>query len=70
MTCPVRSVSFGEIFGTALSRAAATPFLNQNGRMFVTLAHPDGAVESRSGILAFVEIEVKQPAALKLLPIT
>ena len=53
----VRSVSFGEIFGTALSRAAATPFLNQNGRMFVTLAHPDGAVESRSGILAFVEIE-------------
>src|SRR5690606_16724302 len=53
----VRSVSFGEIFGTALSRAAATPFLNQSGRMFVTLAHPDGAVESRTGILAFVEIE-------------
>jgi general secretion pathway protein D len=53
----VRSVSFGEIFGTALSRAAVTPFLNQHGRMFVTLSHPDGAVESRAGILAFVEIE-------------
>lgn len=53
----VRSVSFGDIFGTALATRTATPFLNQNGKMFVLLSMPDGNVATTTGILAFVEIE-------------
>jgi hypothetical protein len=53
----VRSVGFGDIFGPALANAAVKPFLNQNGRMFVSFSHPDGAVESSNGTIAFIEIE-------------
>jgi general secretion pathway protein D len=53
----VRSVSFGDIFGTTLATRAATPFLNQNGKMFVLLSMPEGNVATTTGILAFVEIE-------------
>ena len=53
----VRSVRFGDVFGSALSGSDVAPFLNQNGRMFVTLSHPDGAVERIAGSLAFIEIE-------------
>jgi hypothetical protein len=53
----VRSVLFGDVFGPALANNPATPFLNQNGKMYVTLAMPDGAVQSNTGILAFIEIE-------------
>lgn len=54
----VRSVTFGDIFGPALAGGALQPFLNQNGRTFVSFSHPDGAVESSNGILAFVEVEM------------
>lgn len=53
----VRSVLFGDVFGPALANNPATPFLNQNGKMYVTLAMPDGAAQSNTGILAFIEIE-------------
>lgn len=54
----VRSVAFGDVFGPALSGSAVQPFLNQNGKVFVSLAMPAGADEGRSGVLAMVEIEV------------
>lgn len=54
----VRSVSFGDMFGPALAGGILQPFLNQNGRTFVSFSHPDGAVESSNGILAFVEVEM------------
>lgn len=53
----VRSVLFGDVFGPALANNPTTPFLNQNGKMYVTLAMPDGAAPSNTGILAFIEIE-------------
>ena len=53
----VRSVSFGDIFGTTFVNTNASPFLNQNGKMFVLLSLKEGNVATTTGILAFVEIE-------------
>jgi hypothetical protein len=52
----VRSVSFGDVFGT-LANTAATPFLNQNGKMFVSLSAKDDAGAKADGTLAVIEIE-------------
>jgi general secretion pathway protein D len=52
----VRSVSFGDVFG-ASANTLATPFLNQNGKMYVTLTAPDGKDMSVAGTLAFIEVE-------------
>ncbi|MDQ3041624.1 MAG: hypothetical protein M3R11_04500 [Acidobacteriota bacterium] len=53
----VRSVAFGDVFGGSLVNSSATPFLNQNGKMFVSLSSPKAAAESSSGVLAYIEIE-------------
>ncbi len=53
----VRSVMYGDVFGPILAASAAPPFLNQNGKMYVSLSTPDGESKSGSGTLAFVEIE-------------
>lgn len=51
----VRGVSFGDVFGSP--SADATPFLNQNGKMYVSLTAADGKEMSTAGTLAFIEIE-------------
>jgi hypothetical protein len=33
------------------------PFLNQSGKMYVSLATPGDAVDNATGILAYIEIE-------------
>ncbi len=53
----VRSVLFGDVFGMGMANTAATPFLNQNGRMFVSLSAADKTPAMTDGVLAFVEIE-------------
>jgi hypothetical protein len=53
----VRGVQFGDVFGGKLANAAATPFLNQSGKMFVSLSTADNTVETTSGVIAYVEIE-------------
>jgi len=53
----VRAVQFGDIFGSKLVSTDTLPFLNQSGKMYVSLATPEESVESGSGILAYVEIE-------------
>lgn len=53
----VRSVSFGEVFGASFANTAVTPFLNQNGRMFVSLSTKDGMAANPVGVLAYIEIE-------------
>ena len=53
----VRSVSFGDIFGATIANTNATPFLNQNGKMFVLLSLPEGNVAVTTGVLAIVEVE-------------
>ncbi|MCA1590454.1 MAG: hypothetical protein LC734_08715 [Acidobacteria bacterium] len=52
----VRSVRFGEIFGS-LANSTAAPYVNHDGKMFVTLSLPSGTVSNGSGVMAFVEVE-------------
>lgn len=52
----VRSVSFGDVFGT-LADTAATPFINQNGKMYVSLTAKDDVAAKTSGTIAVIEIE-------------
>ena len=53
----VRSVAFGDVFGRELAQTSTTPFVNQGGRMFVSLVAPKDAAENNSGVLAYIEIE-------------
>ena len=53
----IRSVGFGDVFGAALAQTQATPFMNQNGKMFVSLSTAKDIAENSSGILAYVEVE-------------
>ena len=53
----VRSIAFGDVFGTGLANSAAAPFLNQNGKTFVSLSIPQGVVQQTKGTLAVIEIE-------------
>ena len=53
----VRSVIYGDVFGMGIANTAASPFLNQNGKMYVNLAMADKGVAATEGVLAFVEIE-------------
>ena len=53
----VRSVSYGDLFGGDLVSKAATPYLNQNGKMYVSLSSSKNTAENSSGILAYIEVE-------------
>ncbi|MGQ0541004.1 MAG: secretin N-terminal domain-containing protein [Blastocatellia bacterium] len=62
----IRSVSFGDLFGPALANANVTPFLNQNGKMYVSLSVTDGVVVGNAGALAIVEIEALTDGRVEL----
>jgi general secretion pathway protein D len=53
----VRSVGYGDVFGPAVLNTPATPFLNQNGKMYVSLTGKDEPTVKGTGTLAFIEIE-------------
>lgn len=53
----VRSVGYGDVFGTTLTSTMAAPFLNQNGKMYVSLSGKDDTGAKTDGVLAFIEIE-------------
>jgi general secretion pathway protein D len=53
----IRSVSFGDVFGNDLANTSVTPFINQNGKMFVSLSSPKDSAQSASGVLAYIEVE-------------
>ena len=53
----VRSVMFGDVFGMGIANTVASPFLNQNGKMYVSLSAADKTIAGMEGVLAFVEIE-------------
>ena len=53
----VRSVSFGDVFGSPLVNSPVAPFLNQGGKVYVSLSMPDGTAKSNSGVLAYIEVE-------------
>jgi general secretion pathway protein D len=53
----VRSVQFGDVYGKELSQSPADPFLNEGGKLYVSMIAPNGSAENSSGVLAFIEIE-------------
>ncbi len=53
----VRTVGLGDVFGRELANTPLTPFLNQDGKMFVSLSTDKDVAQNSSGILAYIEIE-------------
>ena len=53
----VRSVAFGDIFGKTAVNNQVTPFLNQNGKMYVSLSAEGSNIADAKGILAYIEVE-------------
>jgi len=53
----VKNVSFGDAFGPVAANRLATPFLNQNGKTYVSLVVKDGGLSQMSGVLAYIEVE-------------
>jgi hypothetical protein len=53
----IRSITYGDVFGSPLATSAATPFLNQNGKMYVSLTAKDESGAKADGTLAYIEIE-------------
>jgi len=53
----VRSVRFGDVFGSELVGEKTPPFLNEKGKMYVSLSTEKREAPISSGTLAYVEIE-------------
>jgi general secretion pathway protein D len=53
----VGQISLGEVFGAQATGKAIAPFLNQNGKTYVTLAMPDGISAMSKGVIAYVEVQ-------------
>ncbi|REK01899.1 MAG: hypothetical protein DWQ47_05830 [Acidobacteria bacterium] len=53
----VRSVSFGDVYGREMKGTDSEPFVNEGGKMYVSLIAPRNAAENSSGVLAYIEIE-------------
>ena len=53
----VRSVTLGDAFGINAVNTPMTPFLNQNGKTYVSLVAKDGGSNQTSGVLAYIEVE-------------
>lgn len=51
----VTGVTYGDLFGLSANSAVA-PFLNQEGKMYVSLGSKDASDMSASGVIAYVEI--------------
>ncbi len=53
----VRSVAYGDVFGGEMAQKMALPFINEGGKMYVSLAPPKDTAQNSSGVLAYIEIE-------------
>lgn len=53
----VRSVAYGDVFGSPLANTEVMPFFNQNGKLYVSLTSQKDVAGNSSGVLGFVEIE-------------
>ncbi|MGD9564103.1 MAG: secretin N-terminal domain-containing protein [Pyrinomonadaceae bacterium] len=62
----VRSITMGAIFGTAAANSAVTPFINNDGKMFVSLALPSGTVMTPAGVIAVIEVEALADGKVEL----
>lgn len=62
----VRAIWFGDVFGTNAAGTSATPFINQNGKMYVSLQTKDGVEIGAEGTLAFIEVEALAPGKIHI----
>jgi|CXWL01.1.fsa_nt_gi general secretion pathway protein D len=62
----IRNISFGDVFGANAVNTNATPFINQNGKMYVSLTTKDGSEINAMGTLAFVEVEALAAGKVQL----
>ncbi|MEO6588926.1 MAG: secretin N-terminal domain-containing protein, partial [Pyrinomonadaceae bacterium] len=53
----VKTVGYGDVFGRDMAQTPLTPFVNQDGKMFVSLSTDKDVAQSSSGVLAYIEIE-------------
>jgi hypothetical protein len=53
----VGSITLGEVFGAQATGKAIVPFLNQNGKTYVTLAMPEGVTTMSKGVIAYIEVQ-------------
>jgi general secretion pathway protein D len=53
----VGQISLGEVFGAQATGKVIAPFLNQNGKTYVTLAMPEGISAMSKGVIAYVEVQ-------------
>ena len=53
----IRSVGYGDVFGADMAQTKAAPFINERGKMFVSLSTARDVAQNSSGILAYIEIE-------------
>ena len=53
----VGTITLGEVFGAQAAGKAVSPFLNQNGKTYVTLAMPEGVSAMSKGVIAYVEVQ-------------
>jgi general secretion pathway protein D len=53
----VGQITLGEVFGAQATGKAIAPFMNQNGKTYVTLAMPDGISAMSKGVIAYVEVQ-------------
>lgn len=62
----VRSIAMGDIFGAGAANTAVAPFINNDGKMFVSLSLPAGNVTSPTGVIAIVEVEALADGRVEL----
>lgn len=53
----VRSVNYGDLFGADASKMAVAPFINKDGKMYVTLSLGDKTPTATTGVIAYIEVE-------------
>ena len=53
----VRTVSYGDVFGAGLAGKDQAPFLNQNGKAYISLTSVSDTAQNSSGVLAYIEVE-------------
>lgn len=62
----VRAINFGSMFGPDAPKGSVEPFINNDGKMFVSLSLPAGTVVTPSGVVAFVEVEALADGRVEL----
>lgn len=53
----VGTITLGEVFGAQATGKTVAPFLNQNGKTYVTLAMPEGITAMSKGVIAYIEVQ-------------